>query len=72
MNPAVSSCYLNGVDGGPEHWVVVLDCPPVLWPVGIGQVTAILFQDIQCCGKPLEGSQCLAGAQEGGDTIRER
>lgn len=38
--------YLYGINSGPEHWIVVLHRPPVLWPVGICQIAAILFQDV--------------------------
>ena len=59
----VSSCYLNSINSGPEHRVVVLHSPPVLWPVGVCQVTAILFQDIQSCRQALERSKGLKEKQ---------
>lgn len=59
----VSSCYLNSINSGPEHRVVVLHGPPVLGPVGVCQVTAILFQDIQRCRQALERCKGLKKKQ---------
>lgn len=38
--------YLYGINSGPEHWVVVFHRPPILWPVGICQIAAVLFQNV--------------------------
>ena len=59
----VNSCYLNSINSGPEHRVVVLHGPPVLRPVRVCQVTAILLQDIQSCRQALERCKGLKKEQ---------
>lgn len=58
------TAHLNRVYGGPEDRVVVLDCTPVLRPVGVGKIGAILLQDVKSSGKFLQETE---GLKESGD-----
>lgn len=55
----LESRYLDGIYGGPEHWVVELHCSPVLGPGGVGQVAAVLLQNVQGGGQTLYGHEGL-------------
>lgn len=47
MSQRCCQTYLDGVHGGSEDRVVVLDAPPVPGPGGTGQVAAVLLQNTQ-------------------------
>lgn len=59
-----STTHLNRIYSGPEDRIVVLYCTPVLRPVGVGKIGAILLQDVKSGGKFLQEAEGLKGSED--------